>query len=157
MKGEKVKHGQARRKKLTPEYRIWQGMLQRCNNPNCTSYKHYGGRGIEVCEHWYDFRIFFKDVGVRPDGLILDRIDNDKDYGPDNWQWATRKEQRANQRNRKDQYWFYGYGPNGEVVTGNDQSYIAKTLGLERSNVCACLNGRLKTTGGWEFEKIYHE
>jgi len=85
----------------TITYNSWDGMKQRCTNPNTTDYNHYGGRGIIVCERWLNsFENFLEDMGERPGGKYaysLDRIDNDGDYTPANCRWATAKEQAANQ------------------------------------------------------------
>jgi hypothetical protein len=97
----KVKHGQAYNGAQTPEYDAWRGMIQRCTNPNNKQWKDYGGRGITVCKAWLkSFEAFFKCLGKRPKGKTLDRKNNNGDYKPSNVRWATRKEQRANQRPR---------------------------------------------------------
>lgn len=73
-------------------------MLQRCGNPKMIHYRNYGGRGITVCAAWQDFTGFLRDVGERPPGHTLDRIDNDLGYFKANCRWATPKQQAANRR-----------------------------------------------------------
>lgn len=73
-------------------------MLQRCQNPNSCKFPTYGGIGIKVCDEWQSFDNFFKDMGLRPEGMTLDRIDSQKGYGPGNCRWATISQQQNNQK-----------------------------------------------------------
>lgn len=84
--------------KGTTTWVIWMGIKARCLNPNNRAYKNYGGRGIKVCEKWYNFEGFFEDMGKRPQGLQIDRIDNDGPYSKENCRWVTPK---VNSRNRR--------------------------------------------------------
>lgn len=90
-------HGLARRSNRHPLYPIWQSMKQRCENPTAQAYYRYGGRGITVCKRWSkSFTAFLEDMGPRPEGYTLERINNDRGYGPRNCTWATRQQQYAN-------------------------------------------------------------
>lgn len=85
----------------TPLHKRWVGMISRCTYKSHAAYKHYGGRGITVCERWMDFNNFIADMGFPPPGKSLDRINNDGNYEPGNCRWATAKEQYHNSRRRK--------------------------------------------------------
>lgn len=85
---------------LTPTYTAWANMKQRGLNPGLPQAKDYVGRGISVCARWVRFANFAADMGEKPEGLTLERINNDLGYGPLNCKWATRHEQRINSRAR---------------------------------------------------------
>ena len=90
-----VKHDMSK----TSEWNIWVNMKQRCDNPKQPRYIDYGGRGISVCDKWQtSFENFLEDMGKRPEGMTLDRIDNDKGYYPENCRWATYQQQNLNKR-----------------------------------------------------------
>ena len=77
-------------------YKTWYNMLRRCNNPTDPAHKRYHDRGIRVSKEWMSFNVFAEDMGVRPDGMSLDRIDNDGNYCKDNCRWATQRDQMRN-------------------------------------------------------------
>lgn len=121
---------------------IYRGMKDRCFNPNNYDYKHYGGRGITICEEWLgengfmNFVFWSNDNGYRED-LTIDRIDNNKGYSPDNCRWATRREQANNTRRNT----FYEH--NGEVHTISEWSRIS---GVRPENIIH------RIQSGWKFE-----
>ena len=82
-----------------PTYNTWYGMLRRCFDEDHDSYEDYGGRGITVCDKWLDIDGFIEDMGIRPDGMTLDRINCDGDYIEPNARWATPQQQARNKRN----------------------------------------------------------
>lgn len=127
----------------TPEYHIWYGMLERCNNPEHIQFKNYGGRGILVCGEWSDdVAVFVRDMGPRPSPRhSVDRINNDGNYEPGNCRWATPKQQAKNKRLPK----------RADAVTymGRTMSITqwALTVGLKPGTLHARLN-----RGGWSLE-----
>lgn len=76
----------------TPTYKLWIGILSRCYNPKVKIFRYYGGKGIFVCQEWHNFVNFYQDMGNRPQGKQLDRIDNNKGYSKDNCRWVTPRE-----------------------------------------------------------------
>jgi hypothetical protein len=123
-----TKHGQNTRANRHPMYGVWCGMLARCHNPNRKSYPDYGGRGITVCERWHTFQNFFDDMSATYQrGLMIERVDNEKGYCPENCVWETRKVQNNNKRNVRRitfngktltrQEWANEIGGNERIIT----------------------------------------
>lgn len=94
LKASRLKHGHCG----TPTWNSWSSMLKRCRGTNKQAYQNYRGRGITVCARWLVFENFLADVGLRPAGTTLDRINNDGNYEPGNCRWSTPKEQSCNLR-----------------------------------------------------------
>ena len=91
-------HGHTSGGKTSGTFSSWQDMVKRCTNPRNAAWENYGGRGITVCERWLKFENFLADMGERPAGLTIDRINNDLGYFKANCRWATRAEQNRNTR-----------------------------------------------------------
>lgn len=94
-------HGYSMNGTMARTYRSWGMLRSRCNNPKDPAYKNYGGRSIKVCKRWDKFENFLEDMGKRPEGMTIDRIDNDGNYEPDNCRWATIGQQIRNSRHTK--------------------------------------------------------
>lgn len=124
-----VRHGAAKNGTRSPTYLSWASMKQRCLNQNSTAYDRYGGAGISVCPEWIGadgFKNFVADMGERPEGLTLDRIDNSLGYSPDNCRWADWRTQMRNRRVAR----MITY--NGRTMCASEW---AREVGTDRSNI----------------------
>lgn len=125
----------------TPTFRTWCQMRWRCSVATHPDYQRYGARGISVCERWSDFNNFLADMGERPEGMTIDRINVDDNYEPTNCRWANPKEQARNRRSSR-------------MLTFNGETKSlaewAEYLCIERK----CLQMRLKT---WTLERALNE
>ena len=153
-----TKHGMS----YTPIYGIWNAMVQRCYNLNHIRYEDYGGRGILVCARWHLFNNFYDDMGDRPEGLTLERINNDGNYEPGNCKWATRVEQQSNRRLQKPmscgpnkQRWFIARNKKmTKYIKSNNQREFARQWELVRSRISDCLHREQRQHKGWTFVYI---
>lgn len=105
-------HGHSCGRKRSPTYNSWRAMIYRCTYERHPFYPDYGGRGITVCDQWRKFASFLADMGERPTGMTLERIDVDGDYAPGNVRWADAYAQRWNRRDMVDRAAMeleYGY------------------------------------------------
>lgn len=133
-------HGMSR----TPVWITWSNMLTRCRSKRSDDYAIYGGRGISVCPEWDSFETFYRDMGGRPPGKSLDRIDTDGNYEPGNCRWATSAEQNQNKRNNKlDWEKVAAIRARGGLLRP-----LAEEYGVHRSTINAVLLGRI-----WKLEE----
>ena len=125
------------------EYKVWSAMLQRCNNPKCRVYRHYGGRGITVCIRWLKFEDFFTDMGPRPfRSAWLERLNNNIGYSLDNCAWVTPSQNGRNKRNSR------------FLTLGNER--LCVTAWSEKTGIpIPTIYGRIKS--GWPIERVLTE
>lgn len=126
-----VVHGHNRKSGQSPTYKAWRNMVRRCTDPNHPSYRNYGGKGIKVCREWRRFDGFLSDMGERPDGKTLDRIDSSKGYSKNNCRWITMQEQGNNRANN------HRITHNGETHTVAEW---ARILGIKDGTIRARLS-----------------
>ncbi len=122
----------------TKTYNTWRSIVDRCNRQKSTCYKKYGMKGIKICHRWLKFENFLDDMGIRPDGMTIDRIDNNKGYEIGNCRWSTPEQQAWNKKNTK---LFYYCGENKPLP------YFAKKYHLSLSMV----GQRIRR--GWSIDK----
>ncbi len=133
-------HGESSLRNRTKEYRTWVCMRYRCLNVKNRQYKNYGGRGITICERWMEsFQNFLSDMGRRPKGMTLDRINNDGPYSPENCRWADWKTQANNRRGNK-------------MITFRGVSLTApqwsKKIGVHKTTL------RMRVRNGWPIDVV---
>lgn len=139
----RFKHGHSGRVKSST-YNSWQQMIRRCNNKTHKQYKNYGGRGIIVCARWLGkrgFENFLKDMGERPSGLTIERIENNGNYEPENCKWASYLEQNRNRRSNR----YIEYGGKKMIL-----AQWARELGISGGTL------RKRLVLGWPIEKALH-
>jgi hypothetical protein len=148
-RGNYDSHGHGAQGRRTPTYFSWMNMIQRCENPKNSHYTYYGGRGIYVCNRWQGldgFKNFLQDMGERPEGMTLDRINNDGPYELSNCRWADKETQMLNRRRST----YYDRGSR-ESICHPDRAH--KSKGMCASCYRAFREGRIaKAILGTAFE-----
>jgi hypothetical protein len=136
-----ILHGYSKQDFTSPTYHSWANAKKRCVNPNADQYEWYGERGIKMCAKWFNsFKAFLKDMGEKPKGMTLERVNNDGDYTPENCKWATHKE---NCRNRRTTRWV---NFNGEKLTFKE--FAEKYCTVKQEALYA------RIAQGWTMEQI---
>lgn len=134
-------HGHSSEGKRSQTYQTWSSMIDRCKREKHSHFQRYGGRGISVCDRWMNFVDFVSDMGERPHGMTLDRIDNNRGYYPENCRWATDSTQGNNRSNNRHIEF------SGETLT---LSQWGEKLGI-KPNVL-----RMRIFNGWSIDRAFH-
>lgn len=137
------RHGHAVPGRRSGDYRSWEAMKSRCDNPKDPFFIRYGARGISYPIEWRDFAIFHSDMGARPCGTSLDRIDNNSDYSKENCRWAT-PGQQANNRSGLTNVEYMG-----EKMTITN---LSKMTGVPRARLYERISRK-----GWDVERALNE
>ncbi len=126
----------------SPAYRSWLAMRTRCTNPSRAVWKLYGGRGIKVCDRWNTFENFLADMGPRPKGTSIDRIDSDGNYEPSNCRWATATTQARNTAKTKLTELLV-LEIRGRMEHGESRASVARRMGIRPGHVTHIIQGRV--------------
>ena len=124
----------------TPTYRSWYSMWDRCLNKENASFKHYGAKGISVCERWSSIDLFVADMGLRPDGMTIDRKDRAGNYEPSNCQWASELDQQRNRGGVKLTVEI-ARAIRDRVANGEPRARVARDVGIDASAVSRIVTG----------------
>jgi hypothetical protein len=132
-------HGHTKKYKMSREYITWNAMLSRVRNENNPNFYNYGGRGISVCERWLKFENFFADMGNKPKGTSIDRINNDGNYEPSNCRWATNAVQANNKRSNR----YLTHIGKTQTIAQWEQEFNLNTSTISH-----------RISNGWQIEQI---
>ncbi len=141
----KARHGMTG----TPAWRSWKGMIQRCGDPNHKTFANYGARGVTVCNRWLTFVNFFSDMGERPEGKSIGRIDNTRGYSPDNCRWETASQQNKNRRSFRS---ARGDNITERMIVANGRTQSLKAWAAELGVDTPTLIYRVRA--GWSQERV---
>jgi hypothetical protein len=138
----RLTHGHTAGRSKSSTYVVWQNMLDRCRNRANPKWEQYGGRGIAVCDRWLSFENFLTDMGERPSGLTLDRVDNDGNYEPTNCRWTTVSEQNFNRRSYSKLSSQDVATIRGRLHAGETGRVLARAFGVSTATISSIKTGK---------------